>query len=229
MRNRSSWLLALTAFACVVIIGGIVVPGALAKPKGKPGVTPPGVPPGQPFQALQRQIDTLNGQVTDLDVRVDDLEAAVETLQSLSGMMWLNTLDFRAGTSILGLDPTAPGLLVTGVVVAADVVRVGLQVPLGFAIAGVRVCYVSGGAGSFVSNIALLQYAAIPATPPATVLTENPLSPGASTLSCVNTISAISIDPSAGGAVYLSLGIAFNAAEAIALRAIGLELEPVGP
>jgi hypothetical protein len=206
MSNRSSWWASVTStFVGAVLLAGIVVPSALAKPKDK------GVPPGVPFQALQRQIDAL-------DARVDALE-------SLAGLMWINTLDVRAGTSTLALDPAGPGLLVTGV--ADDVLQVGLQVPLGFVIAEVKVCYVAGASGAFINGVSLSQYAVPPTVPP-TVLNAPFVPPGppaAGTLTCIDATPAGPVDPSSGP-VYLSLSIDFPAADAIAIRGIGLQLEP---
>jgi len=215
MRNRSHWLRCLTfSLVSAVLLAGIV-PSALADPKGKPGVTPPGVPPGKPFQALQREINAL-------DVRVTALEATAPQ----AGLMWINPLDFRAaGASTLALDATGPGRAVTGAGAGPDTLQGGLQVPLGFAVTSAKVCYVPGPLGSFISSVQLLQYAALPATPPGTAVdTAFVSSPGA--LSCVDTTPAVSVDPSAGGALYLSLGVSFSGAEAIVIRAVGLELAP---
>jgi hypothetical protein len=216
MRNRSTWLASLiSVFVCGVLAVGVAAPSALAAPKGKPGITPPGVPPGQPFQALQRQIDGL-------DKRVDVLEAAAPQ----PGLMWINPLDFRAGASTLSLDLAGPGLVVTGAAAGADVVQVGLQVPLGFSVTGAKVCYVSG-ATSYVSSVQLLQYGATPTLPPATLLSSSPAAPTANTLVCVDPTPIAGVDPSAGGAMFLSLGVTFGAAaDAITIRAVGLHLEP---
>jgi hypothetical protein len=238
MRNRSRGLAWLTfLLAGTVLIAGITVPPlALADPKGKPGVTPPGVPPGKPFQALQREIDALNTQLTTVTSEVTTLTsevatltsqvAALEALAPKPGLMWINTLDFlQKGTSTLALDTTGPGLDVTGAAAGSDTVQVGLQVPLGFSVTGARVCYVPGALGSFISSVGLLQYAATPATPPSTVVnTAFAASPGV--LSCVDTTPAVSVDPSAGGVLYLSLGITFSAAEPVVIRAVGLDLTP---
>src|SRR5262249_16306451 len=127
MRNRSSWRAWVTlVLTGVVLITGITVPAAQADPKGKPGLTPPGVPPGRPFQALQKEIDALSTRVTTL-----------EALAPQSGLMWVNPLDFLAlGSSTLALDPTGPGLDVTGAAAGSDSVQVGLHVPLGFSVTG---------------------------------------------------------------------------------------------
>ncbi len=216
MHDRSSWVARFASlFVCGLLVVAVGVPSALAAPKGKPGITPPGVPPGQPFQALQKEIDQLGARVT-------GLEAAAPQ----PGLMWINPLDLRAGTSTLALDATAPGLAVSGAGAGSDVVQVGLQVPLGFAVTGVKVCYVSGTAASFLSSVQLLQYAATPVAPPASLVSQSPAAPLASTLTCLDTTPIAGVDPSAGGAMFLSLGVTFNAAEAIVVRAVGLHLEP---
>ena len=230
MRNCSSWLVRFTvALAGVVLIAGIAVLPAQADPKGKPGVTPPGVPPGKPFQALQSEINGLTTQVNTLTTEVTTLTSRVAALEALApkpGIMWINTLDFlQKGTSALGLDTTGPGLDVKGAGAGSDTVQVGLQVPLGFSVTGARVCYVPGTLGSFISSVALLQYAATPATPP-TAVVDTPFAASPGVLSCVDTTPAVSVDPSAGGALYLSLGITFTAAESVVIRAVGLHLTP---
>jgi hypothetical protein len=222
MQKRSRWQQSVTAVvATAVLIVGVAVPLAHAAPKGKPPLTPPGVPPGQPFQALQRQIDAL-------DVRVDALEAAAPQ----AGIMWINQLDLKAGTATLSLDPLAAGLVITGAGAGVDLAQVGLQVPLGYSLAGVTVCYVSGAAGSFINAVQLFELTVPPAVPPTTTLVASsaPAPPLAASASCVDAEAAAPVDPSADGPVFLSLGITFNEAEAVVIRAIGLHLEPVsGP
>ncbi len=210
-----------TVCACAVLVAGAAFP-ASAAPKGKPGVTPPGVPPGQPFQALQKQIDALAG-------RVKALEAAAPK----AGVMWIDPLSLSLPGTSLGttsLDPVATGaqqgLAITGAAVGTDVVQVGLQVPLGFAVTGVTVCYLSGANGSSVNNAQLVQFAVPPALPPAVPLTQALAAPGTNVTSCVETTTAVSVDPSAGGPVYLSLGLNFTAIETIVIRGVGLQLEP---
>lgn len=98
--------------------------------------------------------------------------------------------------------------------------------PLGFAVTGAKVCYVSGALASFISSVQLVQYGATPTVPPATLVNQSFAAPLATTLSCLDTTPITGVDPSAGGAMFLSLGITFNAAEAIVIRAVGLHLEP---
>ncbi len=156
MRNRSSWLVSLTAaVACVALIVGVAVPGALGAPKGKPGVTPPGVPPGQPFIAI---VNYINGLVAALDARITALEAAAPT----AGPMWVNPFDFVATAGTVGLaaaGTATPGLVVSTLVLAADTLQAGAQVPRGFKVTGAMVCFTAGAGGGFVSDLTLTQNA----------------------------------------------------------------------
>src|SRR5215831_3442941 len=204
MPRRSTPALLLAALLAAVVVTAAAVPSALAAPKGKPGVTPPGVPPGQPFQAPQ------------------------------PGLMWINPLELTLGfsstsTAVLDLvgSGTQQGLVVTSTGLTADVLQTGLQVPLGFAITGVRVCYASGATGSFVNAAQLVEFTVPPTLPGATPLNDVLSSPGNATTTCADTTSAVSVDPSAGGPVYLSLGLTFTANEALVIRGVGLHLSPV--
>src|SRR5262249_45965940 len=159
--NRSSWRAWVTrVLAGVVLITGITVAAAQADPKGKPGITPPGVPPGRPFQALQKEIDALSTRVTTL-----------EALAPQSGLMRVNPLDFLArGSSRLGRAPSGRGLAAAGAAAGSDTLQAGLPWPWGFSVSGARVCYVPGALGSSLTCVPLFQYAATPATPPTAVV-----------------------------------------------------------
>jgi hypothetical protein len=209
MRNRSTWLVSVIAVSvCAVLVIGAAVPFAFAAPKGKPGVTPPGVPPGQPFQALQKQIDALA-------VRVKALEDAAPQ----PGLMWINPLDFVAVAGAPAILAVAgPGLQVTGAI--GDVVQVGLQVPLGFAVTGARLCYNSALASSV--NVQLLQDTDPPGV--SAGLLGSSSSATAPPVVCVDTTLTSSVDPSAGGA--MSLWLTFTAADTIVIRSVGLSLTP---
>ena len=218
-----------TVLTCAFVVGAIAGPG-FAVPKGKPGVTPPGVPPGQPFQALQKEIDALTTRVK-----------ALEATAPQPGLMWINPLDLRLGAGsglTTGLDRLGDGLGQDGLLVTAagaidtEAVQVGLQVPPGFAVTGVKVCYVTGAAGGGVSGAQLLQLTLPPALPATTPVLGDPLPVPATagTSTCADSTTAISVDPSAGGHLYLSLGLTFKGAESISIRGLGLQLEPVaGP
>jgi len=223
MPRRSTPALLLAALLAAVVVTAAAVPSALAAPKGKPGVTPPGVPPGQPFQTLQKEIDGLTTQVQ-----------ALQATAPQPGLMWINPLELTLGfsstsTAVLDLvgSGTQQGLVVSSTGLTADVLQTGLQVPLGFAITGVRVCYASGATGSFVNAAQLVEFTVPPTLPGATPLNDVLSSPGNATITCVDTTSAVSVDPSAGGPVYLSLGLTFTANEALVIRGVGLHLSPV--
>jgi hypothetical protein len=211
---------------CGIFATGVALPAALAAPKGKPGVTPPGVPPGQPFQALQKQIDALA-------TRVKTLEAAAPQ----PGLMWINPLDLRLGAASLltaSLDPVdgvgQDGLVITAVGAATEALQVGAQVPPGFAVTGVKVCYLSGAAGGRVGGAQLVEFAVPPAVPGTVLLNDAFVAPAASASTCADSTTVVSVDPSAGGPLYVSLGLTFTGADSIVIRGIGLQLEPVaGP
>jgi hypothetical protein len=215
------WKRSITTTAAAALVVGALASLAHAAPKGKPPVTPPGVPPGQPFQALQKQIDALDG-------RLDALEAAAPQ----PGTMWINLLDLKAGAAASSLDAMAAGLVLTAAAAGSDVAQAGLQVPLGFAVTGVTVCYVSGAAGSFIDTVQLLELAVPPAVPPVTTVLASsaPAPPPVGSSDCVDAETAAAVDPSAGGPVFLSLGLTYTAAEAVTLWAIGVQLQPTaGP
>jgi hypothetical protein len=148
MPHRASWLKLLASFLAVAIfVLGAAVPAAHAKKPPKNTQ----LPNGRPFQIIQ-------GMFNDVDERLDKLEANAPK----AGTMWINPLDLTPGLSTTTLSaapfPT-PGLIVSAGV--ADVLQVGLQVPLGFAIAGARVCYTPVAAAS-VSSVTLTKNNATP-------------------------------------------------------------------
>jgi hypothetical protein len=217
-RSRGRRSVTTVVVAAVLIIGSFA-PVAHAAPKGKPPVTPPGVPPGQPFQALQKQIDAL-------DVRLDALEAVAPQ----AGIMWINQLDLKAGAAVSSLDAVTAGLVLTAAGAGGDVARTGLEVPLGYGLTGVTVCYVSGASGSFIDAVEVVEHT-VPSTfpPTTTVLASSaPVPPAAGSSSCVHAETAAAVDPSAGGPLFLSLGLAYTGADAVTIDAIGIYLEPLG-
>ena len=155
-------------------------------------------------------------------------------------IMWINHFDLLPGdpsvkTSFNAVNSGVGGGL-TGLVIESTttgdnaqgggnkVVHMGLQVPPGYSIQGVRVCYELSNKRSFISQIRLAQVQ----TPPQTALVllddgTDQTNPGPI---CVDS-AATSVDPSAGE-VILSLRVNFgNTSDKIAVRAIGLHLSPV--
>jgi len=156
--------------------------------------------------------------------------------------MWINHLDFlssditKVGTSF-GVPSVFSGP--NGLLIKASAagplqgsVEKGLQIPPGFRISGVSVCYQLSNAASFISNISLTQLQG-PAT--LSVLLDDPKDLTTIGPICVDSpappLTLTPIDPSLG-AVRLSLGVNFASnADAILIRAVGLHLvlDPNGP
>lgn len=154
-----------------------------------------------------------------------------------ASLMWINHLDLLAGdASVLtsfnavnsGVGTGLSGLIImsttTGDMATGGgnkVVEKGLQVPPGFVITGVRVCYELSNARSFIDLIRLSQLQDPPST--ATVILDdgtNQVNPGPV---CVDS-AATTVDP-ALGAVRLDLRVFFgDPSDKIVLRAVGLHL-----
>ena len=153
--------------------------------------------------------------------------------------MWINHLDFLAGDEdvILSFNSTKSGVgnglsgLIIGsttlgdfsMEVGAKVVEKGVQVPPGFLIKGVRVCYELSNARSFITQIRLAQLQ----DPP--ISTVVMLDDGADLTDigpvCVDSIPT-SIDPSQG-AVRLDFRLNYgDTSDKIVLLGVGLNLEP---
>ncbi len=155
-------------------------------------------------------------------------------------IMWINHFDLLPGdpsvkTSFNAVSSGVGGGL-TGLVIESTttgenaqgggnkVVHMGLQVPPGYSIQGVRVCYELSNKRSFISQIRLAQVQ----TPPQTAVVRlddgtDQTNPGPI---CVDS-AATSVDPSTGE-VLLSLRVNFgNTADKIVVRALGLHLSPM--
>lgn len=155
-------------------------------------------------------------------------------------IMWVNHFDLLPGdpsvkTSFNAVSSGVGGGL-TGLVIESTmegeiaqgggnkVVHMGLQVPPGYSIRGVRVCYELSNKRSFISQIRLAQVQ----TPPQSALVllddgTDQTNPGPI---CVDS-AATAVDPAAGE-VLLSLRVNFgNTSDKIVVRALGLHLSPV--
>jgi hypothetical protein len=207
---------------------------ALAQGRGQSGL--PGGP-GNPLASLQQQIDGL-------DARVTGLEAGSGSQQAL---MWINHLAFLAGdedvvtsfnATTSGVGGGLSGLIIRSTTAGENsnsggnkVVEAAAQVPPGWLVRGVRVCYELSNSGSFISQIRLAQVQDPPAT--ANVLLDD-----STDLTGVGPVCADSaqlpagseIDPSAGS-ILLSLRVNFDASgiigvgnDRIVVRGVGLHL-----
>ncbi|HYK21581.1 MAG TPA: hypothetical protein VEV42_12650 [Pyrinomonadaceae bacterium] len=155
-------------------------------------------------------------------------------------IMWVNHFDLLPGdpsvkTSFNAVNSGVGGGL-TGLVIQSSttgedaqgggnkVVHMGLQVPPGFSIRGVRVCYELTNKRSFISQIRLSQVQNPPQS--AIVLLDDGTDQTNPGPICVDS-AATNVDPSAGE-VLIDLRVNFgNTADKICVRALGLLLTSV--
>jgi len=153
--------------------------------------------------------------------------------------MWINHLDFLPGDEDVwltfsstnsGVGNGLSGLIIHSTTVGDismevgdKVVEKGVQVPPGFLIKGVRVCYELSNARSFITQIRLAQLQ----NPPSAVVVmlddgTDLTNPGPV---CVDS-ALTTVDPSQGG-VRLDLRLNFgDTSDRIVLLGVGLNLEP---
>lgn len=155
-------------------------------------------------------------------------------------VMWINHFDLLPGdpsvTTTFNAISSGVGGGLTGLVIHSSttgenaqnggnkVVHMGLEVPPGYLIKGVRVCYELSSKKSFISQIRLAQVQNPPSS--AVVRLDDPTDQTNPEPVCVDS-AATSVDPSTG-AVLLSLRVNFgNTADLIVVRALGLILATV--
>ena len=103
------------------------------------------------------------------------------------------------------------------------VVWSALEVPLGFVVVGVRICYELTSKGSFISQVRLAQVQNPPSS--ALVLLDDPTNHTAVGPLCVD-VKSPTIDPEKG-ALLLDLRVRFGStSDRIAIRGLGLWLTP---
>lgn len=216
----------LTCAVAALLAAFAASPAAAAEGRGGSGL-PPG--PGNPLANLQSQIDALTQP------------------QPASALMWINHLDLVAGDTdvVTSFNATTSGVGggLSGLIIQSStpgdtsnsggnkVVEKGLQVPPGWLITGVRVCFELSNVRSFITQIRLAQVQPIPST--ALVLLDDGTDQTVAGPVCVNSTSlpaGSEVDPSAGG-VRLNLRLFFDAAgiigagaDRIVIRALGLHL-----
>jgi len=153
-------------------------------------------------------------------------------------IMWVNHLDLLAGdpsviTSFNAISSGVGGGL-SGLIIQSTttgdtapsggnkVVEMGLEVPPGFIIKGVRVCYELSNRRSFITQIRLAQVQDPPSS--ALVLLDDGADQTNPGPVCVDSAPA-TVDPSLGS-VLLSLRVNFgNTSDRIVVRALGLHLK----
>ena len=155
-----------------------------------------------------------------------------------AGIQWIDHFAFLAGdasvttthdavSSNVGGGLTA--LVVTSNTTGEDATGGGnkfihraLEVPPGYAVTGVRVCYELTNPRSFISQIRLVQIQDPPSS--GIVRLDDATDQTAPGPACVNSTPAVAVDPSKGS-VLLSLRVNFgDTSDKIAIRAVGLLL-----
>ena len=214
-----------------LLLGSAAAGLAAQAQRGKSGL-PPG--PGNPIASVYDQVKVLSDQVKALAARVTLLENA----GSQTATMWINHLDLVPGgaevqtlysSTSSGVGGGLSGLIVmsttTGEVFADlgnKVIEKGLDVPPNYNITGVRICYESSSAASFISQVRLSQLANPPSV--ANVLLDDATDLTNVGPVCVNS-AATSVDTSLG-AVRLALRVNFGAiTDKIVIRGLGLLLQ----
>ena len=152
--------------------------------------------------------------------------------------MWINHLDFLPGDSSVqtsfnainsGVGGGLSGLIITSSTTGETgpgggnkVIEKGLEVPPGYHIQGVRICYELTNSRSFISQIRLAQLQEPPAV--ATVRMDDPTNHTDIGPLCVNS-QLTDVDPSQGS-VRLSFRVNFgDTSDKIVLRGVGLQLK----
>ena len=226
----------LNKFYAVAVAGSLLLGSATAglaaqAQRGNSGL-PPG--PGNPIAAVYDQVKALSNQVKALSARVTLLENA----GTQTATMWINHLDLVPGgaevqtlysSTSSGVGTGLSGLIVMSSTIGESfvdtgnkVIEKGLDVPPNYKITGVRICYESSSAASFISQVRLAQLQ----NPPSTALVV--LDDAADLTSvgpvCVNS-AATSVDTSLG-AVRLGLRLNFGSVtDKIVIRGLGLLLQ----
>ena len=159
------------------------------------------------------------------------------TIKPRKTIMWVNHFDLLPGdpsvTTTFNAVNSGVGGGLTGLVIQSSttgenaqgggnkVVHMGLQVPPGYSIRGVRVCYELTNKRSFISQIRLAQIQSPPQS--ALVMLDDGTDQTNPGPICVDS-AATNVDPSLGE-VLLSLRVNFgNTADKICVRAVGLLL-----
>ncbi len=219
------------AVAGGLLLGSAAMGRAAQAQRGNSGL-PPG--PGNPIAAVYDQVKALSDQVKALNARVTLLENAANQ----TATMWINHLDLVPGGAEVqtlyssvssGVGTGLSGLIVTSTSVGEvfttggdKMIEKGLEVPPNYKITGVRICYESSSAASFISQVRLSQLQNPPST--TAVLLDDGTDLTNVGPVCVNS-AATSVDPSLG-AVRLGLRVNFGATtDKIVIRGLGLLLQ----
>jgi hypothetical protein len=133
-----------------------------------------------------------------------------------------NAVNSGVGSGLSGLVVQSTTLGSTAAGGGNKVVQMGLDVPPGYLIKGVRLAYQNSNVRSFITQVRLAQLQTPPAT--ATVLLDDPAHLNAAVATYANS-TATMVDPSKGP-VVLDLRVNFgNIADLIVVRGVGLLLQ----
>lgn len=167
---------------------------------------------------------------------------AAPDFSQYSTVLWINHLDFVPGDPTVttsfnavtsGVGGGLSGLIINSTTIGETaqtsgnkVVEQGLQVPPGYLVTGVRVCYELTSSGSFISQVRIAQVQDPPAI--ALILLDDGTDLTAMGPVCVDSAGTLlgdPIDPSQG-ALRLSLRVNFgNTLDTIVVRSVGLHLQ----
>jgi hypothetical protein len=192
-----------------------------------------------PAPALERTVEDAAPRVVLAQITAPDLRQRQPGLSRRGEVMWVNHLDLLPGDASVttshnainsGVGGGLAGLVITSSAVGDTapsggnkVVWMGLQVPPGFTLIGVRTCYELSSARSFITQTRLAQVQSPPGS--ASVLMDDGADLNASGPVCADSQNT-SIDPTTG-AVLLSYRVNFAAtSDRIVIRAVGLKLTP---
>jgi hypothetical protein len=155
--------------------------------------------------------------------------------------MWINPLDFLAGDPSVqtsfnavnsGVGGGLSGLIIQSTTLGDEasgggnkVVERGLDVPPGYRVTGVRVCYELSNTRSYITQIRLAQVQEPPEK--AIVKLDDGTPQNASGPTCVDSAAPFEEISSEAGELLLSLRVNFgDTSDRIVLRAVALHLEP---
>jgi hypothetical protein len=142
-------------------------------------------------------------------------------------VMWINHLGFVPGDSAVQTDTAGGGLTIQSIPQIPQVyggkVEKGLEVPPGYLVTGVRVCYTTIYTGS-INEISITQVSDL--TGAVSVPLQQPAVLTSHVFACADTTAAALIDQG-NGPLRLTFGVSLPfATDAVVLQGVGLYLKP---
>ncbi|MCM3904809.1 MAG: hypothetical protein ND866_24190 [Pyrinomonadaceae bacterium] len=183
----------------------------------------------------QAEIDSIRNELKLINADIDSLIAHVEALEAAAlqpNLLWINHLGFLVDahnrlSASFAANPFggSSGLVVRAFQPVADqVIATGLQVPPGYNVTKVRLCYQLSNSANFITHIKVEQLTM--ASTGVEVLTDLADQISMSPLCVDSAPAALPINP-ANGPLRLNVGVTIaDPDELIVIRAVGLYLEP---